>query len=243
MGNAVTLKVEHLVKKYHTNSEPILKDVNIEVYEGEIYGFLGRNGVGKSTTIKCITGLHDFDEGSITINGYDILKEPLKAKQSFGFVPDNHIAYLGMSGREYIDFIAGVYGKVDDYQEYFDYLVDYFEIRNAIDKLIGEYSHGMKQKICLIASLIHRPKVWILDEPTVGLDIMITKKLIDKMKEYKSLGNSIFLTSHNIDLVGKLCDRVAVVNSGKIMDVVDLHEKTNMEEVEEIFLKLTEVIK
>ena len=243
MGNAVTLKVEHLVKKYHTNSEPILKDVNIEVYEGEIYGFLGRNGVGKSTTIKCITGLHDFDEGSITINGYDILKEPLKAKQSFGFVPDNHIAYLGMSGREYIDFIAGVYGKVDDYQEYFDYLVDYFEIRNAIDKLIGEYSHGMKQKICLIASLIHRPKVWILDEPTVGLDIMITKKLIDKMKEYKSLGNSIFLTSHNIDLVGKLCDRVAVVNGGKIMDVVDLHEKTNMEEVEEIFLKLTEVIK
>ena len=243
MGNAVTLKVEHLVKKYHTNSEPILKDVNIEVYEGEIYGFLGRNGVGKSTTIKCITGLHDFDEGSITINGYDILKDPLKAKQSFGFVPDNHIAYLGMSGREYIDFIAGVYGKVDDYQEYFDYLVDYFEIRNAIDKLIGEYSHGMKQKICLIASLIHRPKVWILDEPTVGLDIMITKKLIDKMKEYKSLGNSIFLTSHNIDLVGKLCDRVAVVNGGKIMDVVDLHEKTNMEEVEEIFLKLTEVIK
>lgn len=243
MGNTVTLKVEHLVKKYHTNSEPILKDVNIEVYEGEIYGFLGRNGVGKSTTIKCITGLHDFDEGSITINGYDILKEPLKAKQSFGFVPDNHIAYLGMSGREYIDFIAGVYGKVDDYQEYFDYLVDYFEIRNAIDKLIGEYSHGMKQKICLIASLIHRPKVWILDEPTVGLDIMITKKLIDKMKEYKSLGNSIFLTSHNIDLVGKLCDRVAVVNGGKIMDVVDLHEKTNMEEVEEIFLKLTEVIK
>lgn len=243
MDRKVILKVENLVKKYHVNSEPILKEINIEVYEGEIYGFLGRNGVGKSTTIKCITGLHDFNKGSITINGYDLMKHPLEAKKSFGFVPDNHIAYLGMSGREYIDFIAGVYGKVDDYEEYFNYLVDYFEIRNAIDKLIGEYSHGMKQKICLIASLIHRPKLWILDEPMTGLDIMITKKLIDKMKEYKKEGNSIFLTSHNIDLVGKLCDRVAVVNGGKIMDVVDLQDKSNMEEVEEIFLKLTEVIK
>lgn len=243
MEKNVILKVENLVKRYHVNSEPILKNVNIEVYEGEIYGFLGRNGVGKSTTIKCITGLHDFDEGNIIINGYNLINEPLKAKQSFGFVPDNHIAYLGMTGREYIDFIAGVYGKVSDYEEYFNYLVDYFEIRNAIDKLIGEYSHGMKQKICLIASLIHRPKLWILDEPMTGLDIMITKKLIDKMKEYKSEGNSIFLTSHNIDLVGKLCDRVAVVNSGKIMDVVDLENRTDMEEIEEIFLRLTEVVK
>ena len=132
---------------------------------------------------------------------------------------------------------------MEDYQEYFDYLVDYFEIRNAIDKMIGEYSHGMKQKICLIASIIHRPKVWILDEPLTGLDIMITKKLLDKMKEYKNSGNTIFLTSHNIDLVGKICDRVAVVNNGTIMDVVDTKAIGSQEEMEELFLKLTGAVK
>lgn len=240
MNKNITLKVEKLVKKYHANSLPVLKGVDLEVYEGEIFGFLGRNGVGKSTTIKCITGLHDFDEGSITLNGYDIVKQPLEAKRTFGFVPDNHIAYFGMTGREYVDFIASVYGKVSDYQEYFDYLIDYFEIRNAIDKMIGEYSHGMKQKICLIASLIHRPKVWILDEPLTGLDIMITKKLLDKMKEYVALGNTVFLTSHNIDLVSKICDRVAVVNNGKIMEIVDMKSLDNQKDMESIFLKMTE---
>lgn len=243
MEKNITIKVENLVKSYHANSTPVLKNVNLEVYEGEIFGFLGRNGVGKSTTIKCITGLHDFDSGTITINGHDIMTDTLEAKRTFGFVPDNHIAYFGMTGREYVDFIASIYGKVEDYQEYFDYLVDYFEIRNAIDKMIGEYSHGMKQKICLIASIIHRPKVWILDEPLTGLDIMITKKLLDKMKEYKNNGNTIFLTSHNIDLVGKICDRVAVVNNGTIMDVVDTKAIGSQEEMEELFLKLTGAVK
>lgn len=240
MDKKVTLKIESLVKKYHSNSEPVLKGLNLEVYEGEIFGFLGRNGVGKSTTIKCITGLHDYDCGTILLNGYDILLHPLEAKRTFGFVPDNHIAYFGMTGREYVDFIASVYGKVDDYQEYFDYLVDYFEIRNAIDKMISEYSHGMKQKICLIASLIHRPKIWILDEPLTGLDIKITKKLLDKMREYKEEGNTIFLTSHNIDLVAKVCDRVAVVNNGKIMDIVDMKDIDSEADMESLFLQLTE---
>lgn len=243
MSKNITLKVEKLVKKYHTNSLPVLDGVNLEVYEGEIFGFLGRNGVGKSTTIKCITGLHDFDEGFIYLNGYNIKTDPLNAKKTFGFVPDNHIAYFGMTGREYVDFIASIYGKVNDYQEYFDYLVDYFEIRNAIDKMISEYSHGMKQKICLIASLIHRPKIWILDEPLTGLDIMITKKLLDMMKEYAASGNTIFLTSHNIDLVSKICDRVAIVNNGKIMEIVDMNNLDSSTDMEELFLKLTEAIK
>ena len=240
MEKKIALKVEGLIKKYKAKGEPVLKGINFEVYEGEIFGFVGRNGVGKSTTIKCLTGLHEFDEGTIILNGYDIKKEPLKVKKSFGFVPDNHIAYLGMTGREYIDFIAGIYGKVDDYEEYFNYLVNYFEIDNAIDKLIQDYSHGMKQKICLIASLIHRPKVWILDEPLTGLDIMITKKLLDMMIEYKNQGNTIFLTSHNIDLVGKICDRVAVVSQGVIKDIIKVN-KDNSQYLEQLFLQLTEV--
>lgn len=239
MKKKVILSIRNLTKKYYKNSNNVLENLNLTVYEGEIFGFLGRNGIGKSTTIKCITGLISFDSGEIIINDFDVQKDSLKAKQQFGFVPDNHLAYETMTGREYIDFIASIYGKVDDYQEYFDYLVDYFELRKAIDQLINSYSHGMLQKICLIASLIHRPKLWILDEPFTGLDIMVTKKLIAKMREYRDLGNTVFITSHNIDLVEKLCDRVGIINNGMVVKVVEMADYSDLTKVEELFYQLT----
>ena len=238
------LKIEHLYKKYLNSDRYSAQDINFEVHEGDLFGFLGQNGAGKSTTIKCMVGIYPFDSGDITICGHSIKTDAVKAKMNIGYVPDNHSVYEKLTGREYVNYIADLYG-VDEATRnaVMDRFLKIFRLEKAVDRQIKGYSHGMKQKICLIASLIHRPKLWILDEPMTGLDIMITKKLIDKMKEYKSEGNSIFLTSHNIDLVGKLCDRVAVVNSGKIMDVVDLENRTDMEEIEEIFLRLTEVVK
>lgn len=216
------LKVDHLNKKY--GDKIVLKDLSFNVKKGEIFGFIGSNGTGKSTTIKCLTNIVNYDSGDIIINGFSLDKSPIDAKKSFGLIMEEPCVYEDMSGKEFVSFTASIYGvNKETFETRYEELVSKFNMKNDMNKFIKFYSHGMKQKVAMIASLIHEPKLWILDEPLTGLDIITVKELIDYMKDYREKGNSIFLTSHNIDIVEKICDRVVFIHKGKILNTYDLH--------------------
>ncbi len=237
------LKIEHLVKTYPKSDRVAVDDISFELRPGEIFGFLGQNGAGKSTTIKCLTGILPFDSGTIEICGHDIVKEPIKAKMFMGYVPDNHSAYEKLTGREYVNYVADLYKVPKDLRtERMDRFAKLFRLEFAIDKQIKSYSHGMKQKICIIAALIHEPKLWVLDEPMMGLDPQSTAEIIAHMREHCAKGNTVFFSSHNLDLVKKLCHRVAIVNEGKLIDLFDLagneENKANLN-LEERFFRIT----
>ena len=223
----VTIKIEDLHKSY--GEKVVLKGVNLEVYEGELFGFIGRNGIGKSTTIDCMIGAKKFDEGKITLCGYDISLEPLEAKASYGYVASEPTCYEVMTGYDYLEFIASIYGVGEvNFNKNYKYLVNRLALNeNELKVPIGNYSHGMKQKLCLVASLLHNPKIWVLDEPTVGLDIMAVEELKKMMKEYASHNKTVFITSHNIELVARICDRVAIVNNGVVVELLDLNKNPN----------------
>jgi len=234
------LTVKDLVKKYPKSDRIAVENISFECKPGEIFGFLGQNGAGKSTTIKCLTGILPFDSGSIEICGYDIVKEPIKAKMMMGYVPDNHSVYEKLTGREYVNYVADLYKvSVEDRTERMDKFAKLFKLEFAMDRQIKSYSHGMKQKICIIAALIHEPKLWVLDEPMMGLDPQSTAEIISYMKEHCAKGNTVFFSSHNLDLVKKLCHRAAIVNSGKLIDIIDLTDEKAKENLEETFFKVT----
>jgi len=228
-GDAATpvISIKGLHKSY--GPKKVLRGLALDVYAGELFGFIGRNGIGKSTTIDCMIGAKKFDSGEITINGFDVKNEPLLAKSSFGYVASEPACYEVMSGYDYLEFIASMY-KIGEGVFVRNY--QYLAKRLAFDEAellnpISNYSHGMKQKLCLIASLLHNPKAWILDEPTVGLDIMAVEELKQMMREYANHGKTVFITSHNIDLVAKICDRVAIVNDGRVVALYDLKKEPN----------------
>ena len=221
------ISIVDLNKSY--GKKHVLKGLNLEVHHGELFGFIGRNGIGKSTTIDCMIGSKKFQSGKILVNGYDISKETLEAKYSYGYVASEPTCYEVMTGYEYLEFVASIYKLSEsEFNRSYKYLctrlkLDLKELENAI----SGYSHGMKQKLCLAASLLHNPKIWILDEPTVGLDIIATEELKKMMREYANHGNCVFVTSHNIELVSKLCDRVAIVNDGVVKQIFDLNKNPN----------------
>ena len=217
----VILSIHDLHKSY--GKKEVLKGINLDVYKGEVFGFIGKNGAGKSTTIDSVVGLKDFDSGEIIIDGHNIKENPIDAKMAIGYVPSEPVTYEVMTGNEYLEFVASSY---DMYQEAFDknyaFLKKKFMIgEDDLNRKIGEYSHGMKQKVCLMASLIHNPSLWVLDEPTVGLDIMVYQTLMDMLKEFANNGRSVFITSHNIDLVSRVCSRVAIINNGVVAELID----------------------
>lgn len=236
---AIAIKISNLNKSY--GKKQVLHDLNLEVYEGELFGYVGKNGVGKSTTIDCLIGAKKFDSGQILINGYDIKKESYKAKKQFGYVASEPTTYEMMTGYEYLQFIGSVYDMNDEtFKNNVIYLSNKLDLPDSdLKMVISSYSHGMKQKLCLIASLLSNPKVWILDEPTVGLDIMVFETLKEMMQEYVKHGKTIFITSHNIDLVAKICDRVALVNKGKIQKIIDLKQDPDKRyQLNKIFLDM-----
>lgn len=236
---AIAIKISNLNKSY--GKKQVLHDLNLEVYEGELFGYVGKNGVGKSTTIDCLIGAKKFDSGQILINGYDIKKESYKAKKQFGYVASEPTTYEMMTGYEYLQFIGSVYDMNDEtFKNNVTYLSNKLDLPDSdLKMVISSYSHGMKQKLCLIASLLSNPKVWILDEPTVGLDIMVFETLKEMMQEYVKHGKTIFITSHNIDLVAKICDRVALVNKGKIQKIIDLKQDPDKRyQLNKIFLDM-----
>lgn len=218
-----TVEITGLSKRYGKCPDFAVQDVNITCYEGEIVGLLGKNGAGKSTTIKCLTGFFPFDKGEIKICGYDIRTSPVLAKQQLGYVPDNRAMFDKMTGFEYINFVADLHDTpLEDRKQRIDEMQDIFKLGDRIDSLISSYSHGMRQKICLMSSLIHRPKLWLLDEPLTGLDPQTAKALRDYMQEYKALGNTVLYSSHNLDAVEKTCDRAYIINSGKLIACVSI---------------------
>ena len=236
------LEIQNLSKRYKNSNYYSVKDLNITINDGEIFGFLGKNGAGKSTTIKCLTGILPFDEGNITVCGFDIQKDPINAKLNIGYVPDNHAVYENLTGKEYVNYMGNIYRVPKDViAERLNTFADLFNMTSAIDRQIRSYSHGMKQKICIIAALIHNPKFWVLDEPLMGLDPQSTAEIRSYMLEHKKNGNSVFFSSHNIDMVEKLCDRVAIINHGQLMEIIDVKKFLNESAVslEDYFLNLT----
>ena len=235
------LEINHLYKKYLNSERFSVEDLSLSLKPGEIFGFLGQNGAGKSTTIKCLTGIYPFNSGTITICGHDIAKDPINAKLNMGYVPDNHSAYEKLTGREYVNYTADLY-KVSkrDREERFNKYVSQFKLTKAIDMQIKSYSHGMKQKICIIAALIHNPKLWVLDEPMMGLDHQSMLEILKRMKDHVEEGNTVFFSSHILDVVENLCDRCCIIEKGKLQGVYDIKElKKEGRSLEEIFMNVT----
>lgn len=236
------LEIKNLSKKYKNATRYSVKNLTFTLQDGEIFGFLGKNGAGKSTTIKCITGIIPFEEGSISICGHDISSDPINAKLNIGYVPDNHAVYDNLTGREYVTYMGNIY-RVEKkvIEERIEKFGAKFNMAFALDNQIRSYSHGMKQKICIMAALIHNPKFWVLDEPLMGLDPQSSYEIKQYMLEHKKLGNTVFFSSHNLEIVEKICDRVAIINKGHLIEIIDV--KKFMEEsdvsLEEYFLDIT----
>lgn len=230
--------IRDLYKSY--GDKKVLKGLNLTVNRGELFGFIGRNGIGKSTTIDCMIGSKRFQSGSISICGYDISAEPIEAKKRFGYVASEPSCYEVMTGYDYLEFVASVYKISEgDFIRNYKYLCGRLKLSFAdLNNPISDYSHGMKQKLCLIASLMCNPDVWILDEPTVGLDIMAVEELKKMMREYADHDKTVLITSHNIELVSKICDRVAIINDGKVAVLYDLNKEPNRRlQLSRIFLE------
>ena len=237
----VLVSISDFSKVYEGSGVKAVDGLNLQVKKGDIYGFIGRNGAGKSTTIKCLTGQLPFKDGTITVCGHDINADPISAKRHIGFVSDDHAVYEKMTGRQYVNFIADVFGTGEEREQRIADLVKAFSIEYAFDKHIGSYSHGMKQKICLIASLVHEPDVWVLDEPLTGLDVVMMFQVRKAMIEHAKKGHAVFFSSHNLDVVEKICNKAIIINHGKTLGVIDIEEfkKSGKGSLEDYFFSLT----
>lgn len=235
------VKIEGLYKRYSKKADWAIENITFSCYAGEIVGLLGHNGAGKSTTLKCLESMLPFEKGTIEINGYNIKTDPLSAKMSMGFVTDNHAVFLKMTGVQYISFMADLY-KVPTQlrRERLNKLEEVFQLGSAINNLISSYSHGMRQKICMMASLIHRPKLWILDEPMTGLDPRTMHAVQEYMRQYASEGNCILFSSHALFTVEHLCDRVVMLKKGEQVNDINFKKilkKNPNFDFEEYFLE------
>lgn len=231
------LKIENLTKKYGDKSA--IDNLNLEVQDGEIFGFIGHNGAGKTTTIKCMVGILEFDNGNIYINGNSIKDEPLKCKKNIAYIPDNPDIYENLTGFSYLNFVADIF-EIDNKtrEERINKYAEAFEIKNELQDLISSYSHGMKQKLVIISALIHTPKLLILDEPFVGLDPKASFTLKEIMKEMTKEGAAIFFSSHVLEVVEKLCDKIGIIKEGKLITYGTVEEVKGNESLEEVFLEL-----
>ena len=232
------VEIKNLTKSYGNSQVKAVDDLSISLNSGEIYGFLGSNGAGKSTTIKCLVGIYPFNSGDILVDGVSIKSDPLSAKKLIGYVSDNHAVFERLTGREYVNHIANLYNvKVEDMQSRCDKLLKIFNLEKHFDKPIKNYSHGMKQKITVIAALVHNPKLWVLDEPLTGLDPQSAFQLKKVMREHANEGNTVFFSSHILDVVENLCDRCCIIEQGKLKGVYDINEiKNNKQSLEKIFM-------
>ena len=237
------LKLENVSKSYAKGKVKAVDSVSFEARPGEIFGFLGPNGAGKTTTIKMICGILSPDSGHIIINGHDMSSQPLEAKRSFGYVPDNHEVYERLTGMEYLNFIGDVYGVDSETRRAraAKYL-EMFEIASSAGELIKSYSHGMKQKLMLTAALLHNPPLWILDEPMVGLDPKASLMLKEEMRRHCDEGNTVFFSTHVLEVAEKLCDRIGIIKGGQLIAVGSLEELRGGgdETLEKLFFELTE---
>lgn len=233
------VEIKHFTKIYSGSTKPSVDDLNLTIHDGEVYGFLGHNGAGKSTTIKSLVGIQTITNGQMIVDGYDVAKQSVETKLRIGYVSDNHAVYENLTGREYINYIADLYmvNKKDRDERIAKY-TKMFKLEDAIDREIKSYSHGMKQKVVVIASLIHDPKVWVLDEPLTGLDPTSSFQIKECMKEHASRGNIVFFSSHVIEVVEKICTRICIISHGKLQCEYSLEELKNKGiSLESLYLK------
>ena len=233
------------VSKSYVKKQKCIDELNLKINNGEIFGFLGPNGAGKTTTIKMITGILQIDTGDIVVDGTSIIENPIEAKKKIGFVPDNPDLFLKLKGIEYLNFLADIY-KVPKTirKEKIEMLSKKFDIYENLNNKIQEYSHGMRQKIVIIGALLHDPHNWILDEPMTGLDPKSAHELKELMREHTKNGNTVFFSTHVLEVAEKLCDRIGIINKGKLIFVGTYEElkkqfKENVS-LEELFLEITE---
>lgn len=239
------LEVNNLSKTYAKGSVKAVDDISFSVKEGEIFGFLGPNGAGKTTTIKMIVGLLKPTHGQIAIHDFDNQESTIEAKKQISYIPDKPEVFDKLKGITYLNFMADVYGvSAADRKERIAYYLELFQLKEAVNDVISSYSHGMKQKIALIGGLLHEPNLFILDEPMVGLDPKSAFHLKEVMRQMCQKGKSVFFSTHVLEVAEKLCDRIAIINKGKIIAQGTMEELRALEgtegSLENIFLELTE---
>ena len=237
------LQIKNLTKTYK-GGKTAVSDLSLNVEAGDIYGFIGHNGAGKTTTIKCIVGIHDFDAGEITIDGISVKEDPIRCKSMMAYIPDNPDLYEYLTGVQYLNFMADIFGlSAKEREERIRREADAFEITAALGDLISSYSHGMKQKLAIISALIHEPKLIIMDEPFVGLDPKASHLLKQLMREICDKGGAIFFSTHVLEVAEKLCNKVAIIKGGKLIAEGKMEELTKDESLEEVFMEVVNDVK
>ena len=231
------LLIRHLTKRY--GEKKAVDDLSLHIAPGEIYGFIGHNGAGKTTTLRSVAGILQFDEGEITIAGHSIRTEPLACKRMFAYIPDNPDLYEFMTGWQYLDFIADVFGvdaptRVQRVEQY----AALFELTDDLPQPIATYSHGMKQKLAIISAWLHEPKLILMDEPFVGLDPKASHLLKGMMRQVCDAGGAIFFSTHVLEVAEKLCDKVAIIKGGRLIRSGTMDEVRGDDSLEDVFLEL-----
>lgn len=231
------LTIKNLTKIY--GEKKAVDDLTLHIAPGEIYGFIGHNGAGKTTTLKSVVGILQFDEGEILIDGKSVKEQPIACKQKIAYIPDNPDLYEFMTGIKYLNFIADIFGvSPADRQERIHKYADLFELTQDLAQPIAAYSHGMKQKLAIIAAWIHQPKLIIMDEPFVGLDPKASHLLKQMMRETCDEGSAIFFSTHVLEVAEKLCDKVAIIKGGRLIRSGTMEEVKGDDSLEEVFLEL-----
>lgn len=231
------LEINGLSKSY--GSHKAVDNLSMRIANGEIHGFIGHNGAGKTTTLRSIAGILQFEEGTIMIDGHSIKEEPLACKKIMAYIPDNPDLYEFMSGIQYLNFIADIFGvDVSTRDERIHRYTDLFEITNVLDDAISSYSHGMKQKLAIVSAWIHEPKLILMDEPFVGLDPKASHILKQMMREFCDQGNAILFSTHVLEVAEKLCDRVAIIKDGKLIRSGTMEDVKGDSSLESVFLEL-----
>ena len=233
------LRIEHLTKQY--GDKKAVDDLSLHIKPGEIYGFIGHNGAGKTTTIKACCGILPFDSGEIYIGGKSIKASPLECKSMLAYIPYNPDLYDFMTGIQYLNFVADIFGVSASRREELIHLyADTFELTSDLAEPVSAYSHGMKQKLALISALIHEPKLIIMDEPVVGLDPKASHQLKEMMRQICDEGGAIFFSTHVLEVAEKLCDRIAIIKGGRLIKSGTMDEVRGDESLESVFLELEE---
>lgn len=233
------LVINNLTKEYKGSGKGV-KNLNLHIEKGDIFAFIGHNGAGKTTTLKCVCGVHSFDEGEIIVDGVSMKDDPMECKRKFAYIPDNPDLYEYLTGIQYLNFVADIFGVTAEARtERIHKYADAFEITSALGDLISSYSHGMKQKLAIISALVHEPKLMILDEPFVGLDPKATVILKDIMRAICADGGAIFFSTHVLDVAEKLCNKVAIIKDGSLIAQGDMDKIVKEgQTLEDIFMEV-----
>ena len=231
------LKIDHLTKTY--GEKKAVDDLSLHIQPGELYGFIGHNGTGKTTTLKSVVGILQFDSGEITIDGVSVKADPITCKKSIAYIPDNPDLYDFMTGMQYLNFVCDIFGVAADVrQERIQALAEGFELTADLVQPISSYSHGMKQKLAIISAWVHEPKLVIMDEPFVGLDPKAAHLMKGMMREICDKGGAIFFSTHVLEVAEKLCDKVAIINGGRLVRSGTMEEVKGDTSLESVFLEL-----